>query len=172
MKKHLSTLLLAAVFLVGIGLLLYPSVSDYWNALHQSKAIAGYVQSVAGTDMQKYESVLRDAEAYNEQLAETGVNLLPSEQELAEYYTKLDIDGTGIMGYIEIPSIGCSLPIYHGTDEAVLQIAVGHIAGTSLPIGGQSTHCALSGHRGLPSARIWTCSYRAIPSSSARWMRC
>lgn len=166
MKKHLSTLLLAAVFLVGIGLLLYPSVSDYWNSLHQSKAIAGYVQSVAGTDMQKYESVLRDAEAYNEQLAETGVNLLPSEQELAEYYKKLDIDGTGIMGYIEIPSIGCSLPVYHGTDEAVLQIAVGHIAGTSLPIGGQSTHCALSGHRGLPSARIFTDLDRLVPGDT------
>jgi len=99
---------------------------------------------------------MREAEAYNRSLAATGQNFFISGQELERYYSTLNIDDSGIIGYIEIESIGCSLPIYHGTDDSVLQIAVGHIAGTSLPIGGEGSHCVLSGHRGLPSAKIFT----------------
>jgi sortase A len=156
MKQRLTTVCLVLLFLVGVGLLLYPSVSDYWNALHQSRAIAGYVQSVTDTDAAQYARLLREAAAYNQKIAIDGQNFFLSEEEQAEYHETLDIDGSGIMGYIEIDSIGCSLPIYHGTDDAVLQIAVGHIPGTSLPIGGAGTHCVLSGHRGLPSAKIFT----------------
>jgi len=156
MKKHLSTLCLTAALLLGSCLLLYPSVSDYWNALHQSRAIAGYVRSVADTDDMRYRAMLREAEDYNRQIAANGIDFFPDEEALGAYRATLDIDGTGIMGYIEIDSIGCSLTLYHGTDDAVLQVAVGHIAGTSLPVGGEGTHCVLSGHRGLPSARIFT----------------
>jgi len=144
------------LLLVGCGLLLYPSVSDYWNSLHRSKAIAGYVQSVAQADAESYSRLLDQAQAYNRSLAETGQNFFPSDEELELYYSTLNVDDSGIIGYIEIDSIGCSLPIYHGTDDSVLQIAIGHIAGTALPVGGEGTHCVLSGHRGLPSARIFT----------------
>jgi len=157
MKKHLSTLCLVALLFVGSGLLLYPFVSDYWNSLHQSQVIAGYVQSVSDMNADKYARLLREATAYNRRITERGSpDFFPSEEDLQAYYGTLDIDGSGIMGYIEIDSIGCSLPIYHGTDDAVLQIAVGHIAGTSLPVGGEGTHCVLSGHRGLPSAKLFT----------------
>ena len=156
MKKHLSTILLIAVFLIGLSLLLYPSVSDYWNSFHQSRAIAGYSRQVAQLEGESCDRLWQAAEAYNRALrSRQNVYRLTQEQK-AEYESLLNVSGNGIIGYIEIPSIGCSLPIYHGTDEAVLQIAVGHIAGTSLPVGGQGTHCALSGHRGLPSAKLFT----------------
>ena len=156
LKKHLSTVILVGVFLVGLCLLLYPSVSDYWNSFHQSRAIASYAESIANIDDAKYEQIWNDAVKYNQKLAKHYFNLSLSDDELAEYNQVLDVTGTGIMGYIEIPKIKCSLPIYHGTDEGVLQIAIGHITGTSLPVGGESTHCVLSGHRGLPSARPFT----------------
>ena len=114
------------------------------------------MQSVADVGAEANARLLEDAVAYNRSLAQTGQNFFVSDEERKRYDSLLDIDGTGIMGYIEIDSIGCSLPIYHGTDDAVLQIAVGHIAGTSLPVGGEGTHCVLSGHRGLPSAKLFT----------------
>ena len=156
MKKHLSTILLIAVFFVGLSLLLYPTFSDYWNSFHQSRAIASYAESVANIDDSAYETLWNDAAVYNEALVARYFNLALSEEELETYHRTLDVTGTGIMGYIEIPQIKCSLPIYHSTDEGVLQIAIGHIPGTSLPVGGESTHCVLSGHRGLPSARLFT----------------
>lgn len=156
MKKHLSTILLILVFLIGLSLLLYPTVSDYWNSLHQSRAIAHYAEQVADLDNNLYEALWADAQAYNQTLLEKTDRYLISEEEQAEYEALLNVSGNGIIGYIEIPSIGCSLPIYHGTDEAVLQIAIGHIEGSSLPVGGESTHSVLSGHRGLPSARLFT----------------
>ncbi len=107
-------------------------------------------------DNEKYEKMMDEARAYNEKMADRPFNLTLSKEEIKEYDKMLDVTGTGIMGYVEVPKIKCSLPIYHGTDEGVLQIAIGHIAGTSLPIGGSSTHCVLSGHRGLPSARLFT----------------
>lgn len=156
MKKHLSTILLLLVFLIGLSLLLYPTVSDYWNSLHQSRAIATYAEQVAEIDNDLYDRLWSDAEAYNQTLLDKPDRFLLSEEEQTEYESLLNISGNGILGYIEIPSIKCALPIYHGTDEAVLQIAIGHIEGTSLPIGGEGTHAVLSGHRGLPSAKLFT----------------
>lgn len=156
MKKHLPTIFLILIFCIGLSLLLYPTVSDYWNSLHQSRAIASYVDAVAELDNDTYEGILANAREYNEKLAENGNDWILTEKQKKEYDKLLNIGDTGIMSYIEIPSIGCSLPIYHGTDEAVLQIAIGHIEGSSLPVGGESTHCVLSGHRGLPRAKLFT----------------
>ena len=155
-KKNLSTIALVLVFFVGLSVLLYPTISDYWNSLHQSQAIATYADSVAEMDEQDYEEMWNAAQEYNEKLFETGHGLGLKKKEKKEYNNLLNVSGTGIMGYIEIPKIDCSLPIYHGTDEGALQIAIGHLEGSSLPVGGKSTHCVLSGHRGLPSARLFT----------------
>lgn len=156
MKKNLSTILLLVIFFVGLSLLLYPSISNYWNSFHQSHMIASYVEEVADMDQEKYDRLWQGAEDYNRALRETYFHLTLSDEEYARYEKILDVTGTGIMGYIDIPKIKCSLPIYHGIDEAVLQIAIGHIAGTSMPVGGAGTHCVLSGHRGLPSAKLFT----------------
>lgn len=161
MKKHLSTILLIIAFLTGLSLLIYPSLSNYWNSFHQSRAIASYMEQMAALDNDNFGQYLAEAEAYNRTLAgreiEERMEISEDEQQdHARYESLLDVGGTGIMGYIEIPSIQVSLPIYHGTSDGVLKIAVGHIEGTSLPVGGEGTHCALSGHRGLPSARLFT----------------
>jgi sortase A len=137
-------------------ILLYPTVSDYWNSFHQSRAIASYLEEIENIDPVDYEREWARAEQYNRQLRGKPNRFSLSEEEYVEYETMLNLTGSGIMGYIEIPKINCSLPIYHGTDEAVLQIAVGHIEGSSLPTGGEGTHTVLSGHRGLPSARLFT----------------
>lgn len=155
-KGSISTIILILVFLVGLSLLLYPTASDYWNSLHQSRAITEYAEQVANLDDDTYEQFWQDAESYNQTLLTKSDRYELSEEEQAEYESLLNVSGNGIIGYIEIPVINCSLPIYHGVDEAVLQIAVGHIEGSSLPVGGGSTHCVLSGHRGLPSARLFT----------------
>ena len=156
MRKRISTIILILVFLVGLSLLLYPTVSDYWNSLHQSRAITEYAEQVVNLDNDTYDRLWSDAEAYNRTLLEKSSRFSMTETEQAAYEALLNVSGNGIIGYIEIPSIQCALPIYHGTDESVLQIAVGHIAGSSLPVGGEGTHCVLSGHRGLPSARLFT----------------
>ena len=156
MKKHLSTILLFMVLFLGVGVLLYPTVSDYWNSFHQSRAIASYVEQVAQIDTEAYEQEWQKAQAYNVRLTWGADRWVMTEKQLEEYNNTLNLTGSGVMGYIEIPKIGCSLPIYHGTDEAVLQIAVGHIEGSSLPTGGKGTHAVLSGHRGLPSAKLFT----------------
>lgn len=155
-KGTLSTIILILVFLVGLSLLLYPSVSDYWNSFHQSKAIASYAEEVAEIDHDTYEQLWNDAQSYNRALLDKTNRYEMNDAERAEYESLLNVSGNGIIGYIEIPKIDCSLPIYHGTDDAVLQIAVGHIEGSSLPVGGESTHCVLSGHRGLPRAKLFT----------------
>ena len=155
-KKDFSTIALIIVFFVGVSVLLYPTVSDYWNSLHQSQAIATYADSVENMDEQDYEKLWDAAVSYNQKLFQSGHGLGLKDEEKEEYNELLDVFGTGIMSYIEIPKIKCSLPIYHGTDEGVLQIAVGHIEGSSLPVGGLNTHCVLSGHRGLPSAKLFS----------------
>lgn len=156
-KKNLSTVLLVLALVIGLCLLLYPTVSDYWNSFHQSRAIASYTESVAQIDNSRYQVFLDQARDYNARLAQLEkVNWKPTDQELLEYAAILDVSGTGVMCSIEIPKIKVNLPIYHGVEEGVLQIAVGHIPGTSLPVGGENTHCVLSGHRGLPSARLFT----------------
>lgn len=156
LKKHLTSIILYVVLIFGLCLLLYPTVADWWNSMHQSRAIASYVEAIEDMSGEELEALLEEARRYNRRLASSGIEFQLTEEQLAEYESILDVSGTGIMGYVRIPKINVSLPIYHGADEAVLQIAVGHIAGTSFPIGGENTHCVLSGHRGLPSARLFT----------------
>ena len=155
-KGNSITFILILVLLAGLSLLLYPSVSDYWNSFHQTQAIASYAENVATLDQARYDALWEEAKAYNASLLGRSNAYLLSEAQRAQYDELLDVSGLGVMGYIEIPSIGCSLPVYHGTEESVLQIAVGHLDWTSLPVGGASTHCVLSGHRGLPSAKLFT----------------
>lgn len=161
MKRSLSNIFMVLVLLAGLSLLLYPTFSDWWNSRHQSRAIAGYSEEIARLD--DTETLWENAHDYNARLAADAGRWLPDEEDIAQYNALLNVGGSGIMGYIEIDKIACSLPIYHGTDEAVLQIAVGHIEGSSLPVGGPGTHAVLSGHRGLPSARLFTDLDRLIP---------
>lgn len=159
MKKRTGspiTLLLILILLAGVSLLLYPTVSDYWNSFHQSRAIASYAEQVANIDDAQYEELWDAAQDYNQSLLHRPNDFLLSDEQQEIYKSLLDIGGNGIMGYIEIPMIDVMLPIYHGTKESVLQIAVGHLDWTSLPVGGAGSHCVLSGHRGLPSARLFT----------------
>lgn len=156
MKKKLSTILLLLIFFIGLSLLLYPSFSDYWNSFHQSRAIASYTEAVADMQDDTYERMLREADTFNDLIREKADQWVISDEETTLYNETLDVSGTGIMGYIKIPSIDVALPIYHSTDEGVLQVGVGHVEGTSLPVGGAGTHSVLSGHRGLPSARLFT----------------
>ena len=156
MKNKLTTILLLLALFAGLSLLLYPTVSDYWNSLHASQAVADYAENVRNLEAEKYQQVLQDARNYNQMLPYKHTTFALSEEEKGAYDALLDISGTGVMGYIEIPSIDISLPVYHGTEEGVLQIAVGHLEWSSLPVGGADTHCVLSGHRGLPSAKLFT----------------
>ncbi len=157
MKKGRSTtLLLFVILFAGLSLLLYPTVADYWNTLHQSRAVAQYAEQVKNLDDEIYEQMLDAAREYNSKLLSGSDRYVITDQEREEYESVLNLSGNGVMGYIEIPAINCSLPIYHGVEESVLQVGIGHIEWSSLPIGGTGTHCVLSGHRGLPSARLFT----------------
>ena len=156
MKKHLSTSLLFLALLAGVSLLLYPSLSNYWNSMHATQVVNDYAKDVQKLDHTEYDKMLRDAESYNQSLLHRESDYALTDEQDSQYASLLAIDDSGIMGYIEIPSIGVSLPIYHGTSDGVLQHAVGHLDWTSLPVGGASTHCVLSGHRGLPSAKLFT----------------
>ena len=156
MKKKTANIILILMFLAGLSLLLYPTVSDYWNSMHASQAVANYVEKVKDLSREQYDKMLQEAKAYNKTLAQSGGGYTLSKRQEAAYESILDVTGTGIMGYIEIPTIHISLPIYHGIEDSVLQIAVGHLEWSSLPVGGKSTHCVLSGHRGLPSAKLFT----------------
>ena len=138
MKKHLSTIFLIFVFIAGLSLLLYPTVSDYWNSIFQSQAIAGYTEEVAKIDDNIYEELWKKAQDYNGTLARGDERFVFYEEDKVEYENLLNVAGNGVMGYIQIPVIGCSLPIYHGTSDAVLQTSIGHITGTSLPAGSDS----------------------------------
>lgn len=155
LSRNASTILLIVIFLVGLSLLLYPSISNYVNERHQSRAIATYDAAVSKLDEEDYDAYFKAARKYNKKLAEN-----PSafyEPDAIEGYDKiLDVTGTGIMGYVAIEKIGVELPIYHGTSEGVLAAGAGHLEGTSFPIGGKSTHSVISAHRGLPSAKLFT----------------
>lgn len=155
-KSHTSTVILFLIFFLGLSLLLYPSFADYWNSFTQSQAIASYIEQVSNIDDDAYAEIWNAARDYNASLLGRSNSYLLSDEQRAQYEELLDVSGLGIMGYIEIPHINVNLPIYHGTSEAVLQVAVGHLDWTSLPAGGESTHCVMSGHRGLPSARLFT----------------
>lgn len=155
-RKHISTIFIILIFLVGLGFISYPTVSNLWNQAHQSRAIATYSKQVEKLDDSENKKMLKAARKYNKSLLKKSDHWKLSKKEKKKYESLLDVSGTGIMGYIEVPKIDCSLPIYHGTDEGALQIAIGHLEGSSLPVGGKNTHCVLSGHRGLPSARLFT----------------
>ena len=160
MKKNrgnsMTTLFLVLMLFAGLSLLLYPTVSNYWNSLHQSRAIAAYVEQVTQIDNETFDQLREQARAYNRTLVGKAYRYDMTRQEREEYLGLLNVSENGIIGYIEIPGIHCELPIYHGTDADALQIGVGHIEGSSLPVGGESTHCAISGHRGLPSAKLFS----------------
>ena len=156
MRKHLSTILLVVALLAGVSLLLYPSLSDYWNSLHATQVVSNYAQQVQTMDRSRYETMWNDAVAYNRSLLTRSTDFALTDAQKRQYDALLNVDGTGIMGYLEIPALEVTLPIYHGTDDSVLQVGAGHIEWSSLPTGGESTHCVLSGHRGLPSARLFS----------------
>jgi sortase A len=166
--RRISTILLTLVLLIGIGLLIYPPFSEYWNSFHQSRAIISYAEKVANLDKEKYEQIWNAALQYNRSLTMKSNHWAIDEAEREEYDAQLNVDGTGNMGFISIPKADINLPLYHGTNESVLQTSVGHIEGTSLPAGSIhsneedfndvefASHCVLSGHRGLPSARLFS----------------
>ncbi len=156
MKKDKTTIILILILIVGLSLMLYPSFSDYWNSFRQSRAIASYVEAVANLDDDTYERILEEARQYNERLYHNSNRWHMTEAEVEEYENILNIAGSGVMGYIEISKINVQLPLYHGVEDSILQVAVGHFPGSSLPIGGVNTHSVLSGHRGLPSAKLFT----------------
>ncbi len=155
-KKEKGILLYLFLLIIGMGFLLYPSLSNYYNSFHQSKAISEYIEILAEIDEEEQERIFNDARMYNKTLITNNTRWKMKDEERKVYNSLLNITETGIMGYIEIPKISVSLPIYHGTSDEVLQVAVGHVEGSSLPVGGIGTHTVLSGHRGLPSAKIFT----------------
>lgn len=155
-KERLFTIILLVALFVGLFLLAYPSIADYWNSFHQSRAVMTYAENVADMNTEEYERILDEARIYNAELAERGINWTLTDEEREAYMSELDIGGNGVMGYIKIQKIDVMLPIYHGTEENVLQTSIGHLEESSLPVGGESAHSMLSGHRGLPSARLFT----------------
>ena len=148
---------ISAIAMIGaLGLIAYPTFSDWWNRMHQSYAVAGYVEQTKDMSGAERKAMLKAAHEYNERLAANGDRWHMTDAQKREYDETLDVTGTGIMGYVTIPRIKVKLPVYHGTSDGVLQIAAGHLAGTSLPVGGATTHAVVSGHTGLPSARLLT----------------
>ncbi len=156
MKKHISTIIAILVFITGLSLLLYPTVSNYWNSLYQTRVVANYSDTMAKMNGQDKKAAIDAAVNYNSSLVTNAGRFTPGDSELSLYKSLLNADGTGMMGYIVIPEIQCKLAIYHTVDDSVLQVGVGHLEGSSLPVGGKSTHCVLSSHRGLPSAKLFT----------------
>lgn len=146
----------AIAMIAALGLIAYPTFSDWWNRMHQSYAVAGYVKQTKDMSGAERKAMLKAAHEYNERLAANSDRWHMTDEQKREYDETLDVTGTGIMGYVTIPRIKVKLPVYHGTSEGVLQIAAGHLAGTSLPVGGATTHAVVSGHTGLPSARLLT----------------
>lgn len=152
----MSTIILVAIFFVGLSVLLYPTVSDFWNEKRQSKAIINYDDLISGMSQQDYTQNFDNADLYNRQLQQLQFPFVEHKGLKDDYNSVLDVNNNGMMGYITIEKIKVQLPIYHGTEDKVLNSAVGHVEGSSLPIGGESTHSVLSAHRGLPSAKLFT----------------
>lgn len=155
MKKNLSSIILVLVFFIGLSVLLYPTISDYVNSKTQSRAIASYDEDLAKMEPEDFSAFFEAADAYNAALRENPMAFYDPEL-VSGYDDALNVSGSGIMGYVSIEKIKVELPVYHGTDEGVLQVAAGHLEGSSLPVGGPGTHCVLSAHRGLPSAKLFT----------------
>ena len=155
-RKYISTIILCITFITGLSLLLYPTVSNYWNSQHQTQAVVDYTERIEKMDDSEKLNEIGRAVDYNSLLVDNGRRFSPSKEEDLLYRSILSIDDNGMMGYITIPELRLKLAIYHGVDESVLQVGIGHIEGSSLPVGGEGTHCVLSGHRGLPSAKLFT----------------
>lgn len=155
-KKHLSTIVLILVFFVGLSVLLYPTVSNYINSFHQSRSVAVYETDLAGLSEADYSDYLTRAQAYNQSLLAGKAHFISGAPVAEAYKSLLDVTGDGMIGYITIKKLGVQLPIFHGTAESVLAAGAGHLEGSSLPIGGAGTHTVITGHRGLPSAKLFT----------------
>ncbi len=155
MKYKKSTIILLVSFFIGLSVLLYPTLSSYWNSKTQSEAIVDYESMLAQFKPEDYSAIFEAADVYNRKLSELDEPLV-NHGHLTEYWDILNVNGTGMMGYITIPKISQELPVYHGTSDSVLSVAVGHLEGTSLPVGGESTHSVVSAHRGLPAAILFT----------------
>ena len=155
-NDRIINLILIGVMVLGVLIVAYPTFSDWWNSYHSTRVIASYSEKVAAIDTAEADRMLAEAEAYNRELIDNDHRFALSDEELEYYHSILDVTGDGILGYIEIPKLHISLPIYHGSEESVLQTAIGHLEGTSFPVGGTGTHAVLTGHRGLPSARLFT----------------
>lgn len=151
----ISTIIFTIIFLVGLSVMFYPMFSNWWNSKVQSYAVADYEAVVQEMDNSKLEEMIEEANFYNRQLAKLS-DPYKDYDFIAGYYDILDVSGTGIMGYVDIPLIQVRIPIYHGTSEGVLQIAAGHLEGSAIPVGGKDTHSVISAHRGLPSAKLFT----------------
>ena len=155
MKINKIGILLVLMLFVGVCGLLYPSVSQYWNSKTQTRAVENYREILDALQPEDYETYFKEAETYNTELSELSAPLF-NYHKIKGYNSILNINGNGIMGYISISKLGVELPLYHGVSAEVLNVACGHLEGTSLPVGGESTHCVLSAHRGLPHAKLFT----------------
>ena len=155
-KGYSSTIILVSIFLVGLCILLYPTISDFWNEKRQSQAIINYDDLIVDLTPEDYSAHFSKANEYNRKLSLISSPFIGYKSLEKEYYDTLDVNGDGMMGYITIEKIKIQLPIYHGTSDKVLNSAVGHVEGSSIPVGGQGTHSVLSAHRGLPSAKLFT----------------
>ena len=156
MQSRKATIILLVSFFIGLSVLLYPAISSYWNSRTQSQAIVNYEEILASYNPEDYTAIFEAADQYNRDLfaLETPMQEYPELD--AQYWQTLDISGTGMMGYVTVPKINQELPVYHGTSEGVLATSVGHLQGTSLPVGGENTHSVVSAHRGLPTAVLFT----------------
>ena len=155
MRRHKTVIFLTLGFLIGICILLYPAFSDYWNSKTQSRAITDYESVLENMDAAEYTALFENAHAYNKALYETEFPLV-NHAKVPGYYDTLRITDNDMIGYLRIDRIGVELPVYHGTSEEVLGKGVGHLEGSSLPVGGENTHCVMSAHRGLPSSKLFT----------------
>lgn len=155
MKKRKSTIILLISFFIGLSVLLYPTISSYWNSKTQSEAIIDYESMLAQYKPEDYSGLFEAADRYNQALRKLNDPYLDYAQ-VPDYHSILNIGGSGMIGYITVPKISQELPVYHGTSEGVLSVAVGHVEGSSLPVGGESTHSVVSAHRGLPTAVLFT----------------
>lgn len=156
MRKRFFSIFMWLILIIGISLLLYPTISEYWNSFHQTRAIATYQDKIKQLSPEEYKKIWADAKEYNRKLLQQPDRFTMTKKNRQLYDQQLAIADDGLMAYLEIPAIRVSLPVYHGTNEDILAIGVGHIFGSSLPVGGKTTHSVLSGHRGLPSAVLLT----------------
>lgn len=161
MKKKIPGILFGLLFLIGFGILVYPTVADQWNTYRQSRLISSYENTIEEMEPEDFTAEWEKARSFNGTLTQNSIygDVFGEEDqklEETEYWQVLNVGGDGVMGYLSIPKINIKLSIYHGTSDEVLQTGVGHLNGTKLPIGGESTHSVLAAHRGLPSARLFT----------------